>query len=194
MLDHLGLLEEADKIRKALYCTFEAGIFTEDLAKQANVKAVSTQEFTKAIIDHLGKEPARWASHPHNALNLQKVFSTPTKPAAPKTIGIDILATSDKDLLALGKDIEKVIVGMPLKLHFISTRSIIGYPQAKGEIPDFNDGWRLRFFLRDKTAGITDETISQLLSKLSPYLEWVNIQKLQIFGVEEGFTRAQGED
>jgi isocitrate dehydrogenase len=194
MLDHLGLMQDADRIRNALYSTFEAGIFTGDLAKQANVKGVSTKEFTQAIIDHLGKTPSHWMEKIHKPLELHKVFSTPTKPVVPQTIGIDVLATADKDLPALGLKIEQAIKDLPFKLHFISTRSVIVYPKAKGEVPDFNDGWRLRFLLKDNNTAITDEMVAELLSNLSSYVDWVNIQKLQTFGAEEGFTRAQGED
>jgi isocitrate dehydrogenase len=48
--------------------------------------------------------------------------------------------------------------------------------------------------LREGSAKLSDDTVHELLKRLSTRHRWMHLEKLQEFDGEQGFTRAQGEN
>jgi isocitrate dehydrogenase len=53
--------------------------------------------------------------------------------------------------------------------------------------------WRSRFVAAQEGGIVDDAAIGQLLARVSTKVTWVQVQKLRLYGGEEGFTRAQGQ-
>lgn len=192
MLRHLDEFAAADQIEAAISATLKRGeALTGDIAPAG--KAVSTSEFTEAVISALAE--VKGATSSKRRLKMPQVSSDPVmvKASTTRIAGVDIFIEADRKPQSLGDEIESLVEGQDLKLTIISNRGARVYPPTEGFI-DCVDQWRLRFFPRQEKADVTDAQIMALVEKVASKFRWTNIEKLHEFDGEPGYTKAQGED
>jgi isocitrate dehydrogenase len=159
-------------------------------------QATSTSGFADAIIGNLGRAPAtRYptkggarrgpvpAPRPRWAYGQARAIET-------AVYGADIYVEADMDPAALGQLLDAV-AGPDFRLELISTRGTLVYPATGGRMDNVG-WWRCRFVPADG-ATATDAALSALLGRVGAKVTWVQVQKLRLYGGEEGFTRAQGQ-
>jgi isocitrate dehydrogenase len=199
MLRYLGEADAAQKIEDAVYVTLEQGdAVTLDVARQAgNVeKSTSTSGFADAIIANLGRAPSvRYPTkatapasvpEPLPRWEMRSAIADDTR-----LIGVDIYTEQDGEPAPVGQALE-AIAGPDFKLQFVSARGTLVYPAASANI-DTVGWWRCRFVAAEDGASVDDAAILGLLGRVGAAMPWVHVQKLRMFGDEEGFTRAQGQ-
>jgi isocitrate dehydrogenase len=199
MLAHLGEADAAQRIEDAVFVTLEEGeAVTLDVARQAgNVEeATSTSGFADAVIDNLGRAPA--TSYPRKTQGVPASVpeSRPRWVARPvaaedtRLVGVDVYIEADEDPEAIGPALE-ALAGPDFRLEFLATRGTLVYPDGAAKI-DPVGWWRCRFMVADG-ATVDDAAILALLGRLGERVPWMHVEKLRMFGGEEGFTRAQGQ-
>ena len=151
--------------------------------------------YTDAIISNLGRKSERWRVRDYKPLKLPRVSSKPDFVVAKtrRVIGVDVFIESSLDAEQLGRSLEQLSAGTPLKLKMISNRGTKVYP-ATGAITDCVDHWFCRFIMRSADGGLTDEQLFSLLDRVSAQHRWTHLEKLHEFDGQSGFTKAQGED
>lgn len=192
MLRHLDEFAAAQAIENALMVTLEEGVYTRDVSQAGSV---STTAFTDRIIANLGKRSERWHSRNHKALQIKPLDAARdyVRPESRRTIGADVFVESPVPPDELGKSLEALAEGSPLRLKMISNRGTKVYPN-NGGMTDCVDHWRCRFVLRDGSARLDDASLLGLVSKIATEHAWMHLEKLEELDGEAGFTRAQGED
>ncbi|MBK7093034.1 MAG: NADP-dependent isocitrate dehydrogenase [bacterium] len=194
MLRYMGLFTEAATIENAVLFTLEEGkVMPRDVVGDA--KAASTTAYTDAIIANYGKKPSKVQIRDHKPIKMPDVSSRPDFVVAKtrKVVGLDLFVEWGKSVDALGKGMEAVLEGTPLKLKMVSSRGTKLYP-SMGTITDTVDAFTCRILMRDAGKDMTDEVLAAIMQKMSGKFTWGHIEKLQIFDDKDGFTKAQGED
>jgi isocitrate dehydrogenase len=194
MLRHLGEFEAAARIEHAILVTLEEGqVQTGDVVGYE--RGASTTAFTQAVIANLGRASQRYAVRSYKPIRLPEIPAAPdfVKPGRRQVLGVDIFLESALWPEELGKSLEQISEGTPLKLKMISNRGTKVYP-ATGAITDCVDHWRCRFIARQPEADLPDSAIFDLLQRIAAQHRWMHTEKLQQFDGEAGFTLAQGED
>jgi hypothetical protein len=74
----------------------------------------------------------------------------------------------------------------------IESKGTVVWPNAA---PAFDPTglFRARFLARADSVDLPDETLLALAARVAGVAPWVHLEKLRVWGSEEGFTRAQGE-
>ena len=194
MLRYLDEFDAAARIEHAVLVTLEEGkVRTGDIAGYD--KGTPTSAYTDAIISNLGRKSERWRVRDYKPLKLPRVSSKPDFVVAKtrRVIGVDVFIESSLDAEQLGRSLEQLSAGTPLKLKMISNRGTKVYP-ATGAITDCVDHWFCRFITRSADGGLTDEQLLGLLDRVSGQHRWTHLEKLHEFDGQPGFTKAQGED
>ena len=194
MLRYLDEFDAAARIEHAVLVTLEEGkVRTGDIAGYD--KGTPTSAYTDAIISNLGRKSERWRVRDYKPLKLPRVSSKPDFVTAKtrRVIGVDVFIESGLDAEQLGRNLEQLSAGTPLKLKMISNRGTKVYPAA-GAITDCVDHWFCRFITRSADGGLTDEQLFSLLDRVSAQHGWTHLEKLHEFDGQPGFTKAQGED
>jgi isocitrate dehydrogenase len=194
MLRHLGEFEAAATIEGALLATLEQGKTTRDIAGDEG-GALSTTDFTDAVIASFGKTPAGWKARDYKPLRLPQVSPAPDFVDEPsrRVIGVDVFVESALGPEELGASLERAVAGTRLRLKAISNRGTRVYPPT-GAMTDCIDQWFCRFTLADGGGEVRDDEISELVRRVGADHRWMHVEKLQEFHGEEAFTKAQGED
>lgn len=192
MLRHLDEFAAAQAIESALMVTLEQGVYTRDVSQSGSV---STTAFTDRIIENLGKRSERWRARDHKPLRIKPLDAARdyVRPSRRRTVGSDIFIESPISPDELGKSLESLAEGSPLRLKMISNRGTKVYP-ATGGMTDCVDHWRCRFVLRDGASKLEDAALLALIGKIATKHSWMHVEKLEELDGEAGFTRAQGED
>jgi len=192
MLRHLDEFAAAQAIENALMVTLEEGVFTRDVSQAGSV---STTAFTDRIIANLGKRSERWHSRDHKALQIKPLDAARdyVRPKSRRTVGADVFVESPISPDELGKSLEAIAEGSPLRLKMISNRGTKVYPN-NGGMTDCVDHWRCRFVVRDGAGALDDAALLGLVGKIASTHRWMHVEKLEELDGEAGFTRAQGED
>jgi len=192
MLRHLDEFAAAQAIENALMVTLEEGVYTRDVSQAGSV---STTAFTDRIIQNLGKRSERWKTREHKPLRMKPLDAARdyVRPKSRRTVGADVFVESPVSPEELGKSLEGVAEGSPLRLKMISNRGTKVYPTTGG-LTDCVDHWRCRFVLRDGAATLADAGLLELIGKIATKHRWMHVEKLEELDGEAGFTRAQGED
>jgi isocitrate dehydrogenase len=202
LLHHIGEPEAAQVVEDAVMATLESGAaMTQDLARQTGgdaAHAASTTAFTDAVIANLGNHPtpipgrprrerssegprARWSYAPETYERIDRVL-----------VGMDVMLESDQNADEIGQTTE-ALVGDHLRLKMISSRGTKVYPSDEISVSDDVRWWRLRFVARDGVT-VDDADLVGLLGRLSTAgYRWVQVERLQSFDGEAGYTKAQGE-
>lgn len=195
MLRHIGQPAVASAIEDALLYTLEDGRFlTGDIAKEH--EPVGTKLFTNAVIDNLGKVPTIGERRESRALVMPKHGWRPKQVVAKETevVGMDVLIVEREMTAAqVGAAVEACTQGGPLRLQLISSRGSQVWP-GDTDPAEMIETWRCRFVRVDDTTSITDDQLYHLLSCIGAKFSWSNVQKLQEFDGEAGYTRASGEE
>ena len=194
MLRYLEMFKEAATIENAVMYTLEDGkVMPRDVVGDA--KAATTTGYTDAIIANFGKKPQKVQIREHKPIKMPNVSAKPDYVAAKtrRVVGIDLFVEWGSTVDALGKGMEAVLEGTPLKLKMVSSRGTKLYP-SMGTITDTVDAFTARILMRDADKEMSDEILAATLQKMNGKFTWGHIEKLQIFDGKDGFTKAQGED
>lgn len=192
MLRYMGFFEKATLIEQAVLATLESGVHTQDVRKDGG--AVSTIEFTDAIINNFGKTSSFWLPRAYKKIDVKELPSHRdyVQVAGRRVMGMDVFIESPLSADELGKDLRQLAANTPFDLQDISSRGVIVYPD-KGANPDTVDHWRMRFVMKDGKE-MSDDVSFDLLKRISANHRWMHIEKLNEFDGENGYTKAQGED
>ena len=194
MLRYLQEFEAAAAVEHALLVTLEEGkTLTRDIV--GDERAAGTIAFTDAIIGNLGRQSERYAVRDYRPIRLPAFDPAPDRVRATerRVVGCDLFLESALDAQTLGRQLEELVAGSPLRLKMIGNRGTRVYPPT-GTQTDCIDHWPCRFVVRDETSEVSDEALFDLLRRVADKHRWMHIEKLQEFDGEPGFTKAQGED
>ncbi|PWN06882.1 NADP-dependent isocitrate dehydrogenase [Rhodohalobacter mucosus] len=203
MLIHLGDTETAETIQNAWLKTLEEGLHTADIYdKKISDKLLTTDEFEKAVIERLGKEPEalRPVHYPESdePLNVQLTFSRgenqPSKNVERKLKGVDLFACwqpGEPDDLAkmlkegLGSLSDK------MELIMITNRGTKVWPEGLEET-FCTDHWRCRFV--SVNGDLQPSDIIALLSGMDEHnIDIVKTENLYEFDGQRAYSLGQGE-
>jgi len=193
MLRHIGHFEQAQTIEQALLATLEQGIRTQDVCGEEG--AVTTSQFTDAIIGNFGKTSNAWDKRDYDKIILPEVSKAPdlVKAKNRKTVGIDVFIEASTSAEELGADLKALSADSAFELKTISNRGVQVYP-ATGTHPDVVDHWPSRFMLKDSSAEVTNDNVCDLLKRVGAKYRWMHTEVLNVFDGDNGFSKAQGED
>jgi isocitrate dehydrogenase len=104
---------------------------------------------------------------------------------------VDVYVERDGDGEPLGRLLDGV-AAPGFRLLLISSRGTVAYPERHADI-DTVGWWRCRFVAAEEGGSVDDAAILGLLARVAEHAPWVHVQKLRLYGDEEGFTRAQGQ-
>jgi len=200
MLRHLGEHAAADRIQDAVYATLESGAaVTQDLARQTGgdiAHAASTTGYTDMVIANLGKRPK---NPPRDRGNVRP--ATPPTPlprwsygpdayAGPRRqVGVDVMVESDHDIARLAAELEAE-GDRALSLEMVASRGTKVWP---GEAVGDSVRWYTARYLAPDDREPTDSDILALLSRIAEHHRWTQVERLQSFDGEDGFTKAAGQ-
>ena len=194
LLRHVGQGDVADVIEDALLYTLEEGrTLTGDIARDHD--PVGTTAFTDAVVGNLGKQPtvgerrvSKPLMMPHRGWRPQMVEA-----AVREVVGMEVLLEKpDMSAQEVGQLVEQCTEGSPLKLALISSRGTKVYPGETDDV-EMIETWRARFLRADESVELTDDQIFRVVSCLGESFRWSNLQKLQVFDGELGYTKVSGE-
>ncbi|HSM34446.1 MAG TPA: NADP-dependent isocitrate dehydrogenase [Anaerolineae bacterium] len=201
MLRHLGERDAAQRIEDAVFVTLEEGqAVTLDVARQAGdvEHATSTSGFADAIIENLGRAPqtryaTKSAGAPSDPPEPRKRWPVGAERAAIETrlIGADVYTEAYDDPAVVGRTLDEV-AGPDFRLLLMSARGTMVYPTPSAGV-DTVGWWRCRFVAAEEGATVDDAALLRLLERIGARLPWMHVQKLRLYGDEEGFTKAQGQ-
>ena len=194
MLRHIGSFDIADKIEHALCVTLEEGKHPlRDMV--GNAGAVTTDVYTRAIIDNLGRTSQTWTPRPFKPIQLPVISSAPdfVKAKTERLIGMDLFIESSLPPEVVGQSLEATVANTPLKLKMLSNRGVKVYPSV-GVMPDLVDCFRCRFIHKNKEDTLNDAQLLDVLQKVQTTYKWTHIEKLKEIDGTEAFSKAQGED
>jgi len=192
MLRHLGEFEAAAAIEHAVLVTLESGVRTGDIVGYD--KGASTTAYTDAIIGNLGSRSEGWQVREYKPQVLPEVDPRPdfVRLSSRRVVGLDLFVEAPMEASELGPDVEELLEGSPVTLKMISSRGTQVYP-ATGAITDTVDQFRLRMLLKEP-GDLSDDTVFDVLKRISSRHRWMHIEKLQEFDGEPAYTKAQGEN
>ena len=110
---------------------------------------------------------------------------------AARVVGLDLFLQSLMAPAELGAKLS-ALAGQELTLKMIESKGTVVWPNAA---PAFDPTglFRARFLARADGSDLPDETLLALAARVAGVAPWVHLEKLRVWGSEEGFTRAQGE-
>jgi len=165
MLHHLGLHADAERIEKALRYTLVSGIKTRDLGGNAN-----TREFTKAVISNLPSHAQVQAQNEPMTEPYRTPMLAPrsTEREGWQTVGVDLFFHALQPPTNLPEQAGK------LTLHALSNRGVALEPNQSENRYLLN--WYRARYLSEQP--LSEENITEFLSKLAPRLQWTTLQRL----------------
>ena len=194
MLNHIGESKAATLIQNAWLKTLEEGIHTTDIYKAGiSSQKVNTQQFTAAVIEHLGQQPQQLSS----VEQLQEgSFQIPeyTRKAQPAKalMGVDIFVDwpgLDPDELALKL---QNIQTDNAKLSLITNRGVKVWPDGFEET-FFTDHWRCRFEVTKERPLAKEEIINLLQKAEEERIDTIKTENLYTFDGKKAFSLGQGQ-
>ncbi|MBP6985271.1 MAG: NADP-dependent isocitrate dehydrogenase [Alphaproteobacteria bacterium] len=193
MLRYLGEFEAAETIEQAVFVTLGRDrTFTIDVAGEGK-KAVSTTEFTDAVIGNFGQKSDQAPPKKYKKITIPK--NTMVSGVTERHVsGIDVFTEANELPDVLGKGMEELIKGSNFTLTMIDNRGVKVYPSIGG-IPEKADFYRCRFMLTSNdNSDVKQECIMDLLNRINTKYKWTHVEKLHVFNDEQAFSKAQGED
>jgi len=196
MLNHIGQEDVAARVANAWMKTIEDGIHTGDIYKEGVSKQkVGTSEFSRAVIERLGQEPASFpkAHFNHVPPNMEK-YNYTRKPAAKKELlGVDVFVDwkgEDPDNIGT---IASSANGEGLELSMITNRGIKVWPDGFDET-FCTDHWRMRYKNQNGEV-ITDKAmITRLMDRVEKAgLDVIKTENLYQFDGRQAFSLGQGQ-
>ncbi len=197
MLVHIGQGDVATAVHNAWLRTIEDGIHTYDIFDvHVSKEKVGTKEFARAVLDRLGKQPAklRPVSYPSEPAQPPKSVATGAGEQRKTLIGVDVFID-----LPNGKaeEIAKTLkgAGMDLRLAAIMNRGTKVWPEGMPET-FCTDQWRCRFKARgrDGDGTVTHGEIVSLLGRIAGAgFDTIKTENLYAFDGKPGYSVVQGE-
>jgi isocitrate dehydrogenase len=197
MLVHIGQTSIAEKVHNAWLRTIEDGVHTYDIFDEGTSKQkVGTREFSRAVVERLGKKPKTLRAISYKNEDVAEVYSETIVKERSDTrkelVGVDVfldwLKGSPDDL---GAALTR-ITPESLDLVMISNRGVKVWPGGKSET-FCSDQWRCRFMAQNK-GNITHQQIIELLDRVSGAgFDFIKIENLCNFDGERGYSLDQGE-
>jgi len=193
MLRYLGEFEAAQTIEQAVFVTLGRDkTFTKDVAG-ANNKAVSTTEFTDAVIGNFGETYDASSIKQYKKIVIPK-NTTVSGVTERHVSGIDVFTEAHEMPDVLGKSMEELVKGSNFTLTMIDNRGVKVYPSI-GATPIKADFYRCRFMLTaNSNHDVKQDCIMDLLNRINAKYKWTHVEKLHVFNDEQAFSKAQGED
>lgn len=199
MLHHIGQSDVATKVENAWLATLEQGKHTGDLVAcrrkgDKEVKALTTKEFTAAVIENIGKKPKKLpAANPDNYKTMsQEALELMIPTQRPRThVGVDVfIGWVGDDPQKLGAILEDCAPG-GMEFSALCSRGVMVYP-CDTEIAAKGDCWVARF--RATNDEISNEMSRHLLANIQQAgLDWVKVEQLYHFDGERAYSLFQGE-
>lgn len=193
MLNHLGFSEQAQKIENALLTTIEEGIHTADIYnEQTSKEKVTTQQFTKALIDNIGNTPKKLKPASYKTFKLEENITSES--VETKTLdGIDIfIDENNRNPNFLAEKLMAASSTSSLELNMITNRGVKVFPN--GNPHTFcTDHWRCRFVFKKDVEVNSTELIN--LQKLidNHGLNIIKTENLYSFNDVPGYSLGQGQ-
>jgi len=197
MLIHIGQPSVAERIHNAWLCTVDEGIHTNDIYSYTRSKRrANTQEFTRAVIDRLGKTPERLAPVRYTGSSTPRAHARPVRLTATKElVGVDVFLDWDEDGRnpnTIGEKLRAEANGDGLELVMITNRGQKVYPDGL-PYTFCTDHWRCRF---ESTTGkpIQHSQVISLLQRINDAgLDFIKTEHLYTFDGVAGYSLGQGQ-
>jgi isocitrate dehydrogenase len=200
MLRHLGEQAAADTIQDAVYATLESGVaVTQDLARQTGgdvEEAASTSGYTDAVIANLGKRPLNPPRGREHRRPATRPTPLPRWSYAPEgyatgrqQVGVDVMIESDLDISLLAAELEAE-GDRALGLEMVTSRGTKVWP---GEPVGDSVRWYTARYLAPDGREPSDADVLGLLGRIAEHHHWTQVERLQSFDGEDGFTKAAGQ-
>ncbi|MGH2466186.1 MAG: isocitrate/isopropylmalate family dehydrogenase, partial [Candidatus Limnocylindrales bacterium] len=199
MLRHLGEFTAAQAVEDAVFVTLGSGAaVTQDLARQIGgdvAEAVSTTRFTDTVIDNLGRRPSAAVGRPRTpdpaARPLPRWDYAPAHYAAiaRRQVGADVMVESDLPIEELGPSLT-ACAGDGFRLESVAARGTKVYP---GEAVGDTVRWYTGRFVASGGDEPSEAALLALLGRVAERHRWTQVERLQEFAGEPGYTKAQGE-
>ena len=194
MLVHIGQSKVAQKVHNAWLSTIEDGVHTFDMNSQGvSKKQTGTAAFTDAVIERLGRIPARLKpaqyeigsvmTKPRIALHT----STPTIVAKKILVGLDVFvhwSGNDPDLLATSVKRAQTAI---LELSMITNRGVKVWPQGVGEALK-TDHWRCRFMVKPGHHLMKRAIVELQMRLVHLGVDFIKTEHLYNFDGEPGYS------
>jgi isocitrate dehydrogenase len=196
MLVHIGQGEIGAKIHNAWLSALEEGQHTKDIFVEGkSSKLLGTKEFSKAVIDRLGKEPKNLKPVQYQSLTQESAnYYRPAKSAATrKRVGVDLyISDFEKRTDLIAGNGEAVAKKLGLTLSLITNRGVKVWPAGSAET--FCTDLYCCRFLTPKGSELSYEQIQALQAGIvSTGLSYSKIEILQEFDGVAGYSAGQGE-
>lgn len=193
MLNHIGQQDVAELIKNSWSCVIEKGIHTEDIFnKDISKKFVGTDEFAKAVIDHLGKKPQKLHS-----VEYSREVKLNIPPYVRKKESVKVLKGVDVFVDWKGKNPDELaeklqILNNKIQLKMITNRGVKVWPEGFEET-FLTDHWRCRFEVENghpaSKAAIPDLMFQALLH----HIDIIKTENLYEFNGKKGYSLGQGQ-
>ena len=204
MLVHLGFVDVAQDIENAWLRTLEDGVHTPDIYREGlSSKEVSTEGFTDAVIDRLGKAPNRLPSaqyatvseNGHERTAGVSVEPSPTPQQEKRLRGIDVFIDWDKkerDPDTIGNGLEGSASKVEWYLEMITNRGVKVYPDGLPET-FWTDHWRCRFLPADADIIEFDRVLDLLCALHEDGWDVIKTEQLYTFDGRRAYSLGQGQ-
>ena len=198
MLRHIGAVDVAGRVERALEQTLRRGVRTRDLG--GGPRCVGTAAFADDVIAQLEAHGADGASdttadvgrHTRAARLHPVPQAMPRSEAEPHaretTVGMDVFVQSDWTPAQLGAALGGMTAGTRLCLRAIWNRGAQVYPEVEGR-PSLTDHHCCRFVARGCDR-LDDHDLFTLLERIALAFRWVHVERLREFDGIPGYTQA----
>ena len=190
LLRHIGDFEVARRVEQALLATLASGAATGDVKTEG---ALSTSAFTERVIANL-EQASHVTVRTVKPLRIHDTSADPAmvKATARRLAGLDVFIETSETPEVIGRALETMVEGTPMRLKMISNRGTQVFPLT-GTATDCVDVFRCRFITRDDSTNLTDQQLWSLVGSIQNRFRWMHLEKLQVFDGVNGWTKAQGE-
>ncbi|MBI1315323.1 NADP-dependent isocitrate dehydrogenase [bacterium] len=192
MLLQLGLTAEPTRIQNAWLKTLEDGCHTRDMARDPQ-KALSTQQFTQAVVERLGQEPRHFVPVHFGAAEPIRIPAyVRAKTQTKALVGVDVFVEwAEGDANALARMLQTADRA-DFSLNMITNRGVKVWPQGFDET-FCTDHWRCRFLCPEGLHPKGDAVAQLLLRLESAGLECIKTENLYTFDAVPGYSLGQGQ-
>jgi len=194
MLHHIGASPIANKIHNAWLATLESGIHTADIYKKGqSIQKASTSEFTRAVIEHLGKEPKTLQPASFTNTSTIQIPEYRRLPKAKKELyGVDVFVhwsgSNPNELanLLLRMEIEE------LYLTMITNRGVSVWPDGL-DSTFCTDHWRCRFESRYNKPVNNGHILDLMARSVLEQIDVIKTENLYHFDGKPAYSAGQGQ-
>lgn len=193
MLVHIGQGDIAARVHNGWLAALESGAATYDIA-QPGQKSLSTTEFTRAVIDHLGERPKKLPPVDYPLIESEATVTPATRRREEKTCdGVDVfLHAADIRPEELAARIKAVTGDSWLQLKMITNRGVKVWPDGLPETFCV-DHWRARFHSPEPGYASGTDVVNLLSRLAAAGLDFVKTEGLYRFDGEPGYSLGQGQ-